>query len=89
MIDVVTELADDLPQDRSLVVRSDPQLRRIVRTIEEIEARPPAAQRAMQTLLAALRSELETIHTYRSQAVVSAAHRGEASRFDYFSRKSA
>jgi uncharacterized protein YdhG (YjbR/CyaY superfamily) len=42
---------------RDLIVHEDPQLRRIERTIAEIEARPPAAQRTMQVLLRALERE--------------------------------
>lgn len=63
----MTEIADDLPPDLSLVVHIDPQTRRIRRAIAEIDARPAAGRRAVQVLRNALEAELETIQLYRSQ----------------------
>ena len=63
----MTEIADDLPRDLSLVVHIDPQTRRIRRAIAEIDARPAAARRAAQVLRNALQAELETIRFYWSQ----------------------
>ncbi len=63
----MTEIADDLPQDLSMVVHIDPQIRRIRRAIAESDARPAAARRAAQVLRNALQAELETIRFYWSQ----------------------
>ena len=44
-----------------LIVRENPQLRRIERTIAELEAQPQAEQLRKRTLLVALRAERAAI----------------------------
>ncbi len=45
----------------ALIVRDNPQLRRIERAIAEFEARPAAERMRKQTLLAALHEERDAI----------------------------
>ncbi len=51
----------------ALIVRDNPQLRRIERAIAELEARPAAEQMRKQTLLAALYRERDEIVGARSR----------------------
>ncbi|HJT07063.1 MAG TPA: hypothetical protein VJ747_09065 [Stellaceae bacterium] len=44
-----------------LIVRENPQLRRVERAIAELEAQPHAEQLRKRTLLAALRAERDAI----------------------------
>ena len=50
-----------------LIVRENPQLRRLERTIAELEARPAAERLRKQTLLMALYSERDEITGARSR----------------------
>ncbi len=53
----------------ALIVRDNPQLRRIERAIAELEAKPAVEQMRKQTLLAALYRERDEIVGARSRPI--------------------
>jgi len=54
-----------------LVVRTDPQLRRLERSIAELEARPPQEKARKSWLLAALQNEREELLKTRRRPVLA------------------